>query len=146
RARPVDVRGGRCGRHGGRGGHVRPLPHARVGGSAAHRVLGGDRPRARPDRVVDGHGGVGAVAGPGHPGAGGGGVVRLVLLGYFGFGNTGDEAVLAAEVAALRRELGDDTEFVVISGDPAHTRAVHGLAAVPRTSMPAIVQAIRFAD
>lgn len=72
--------------------------------------------------------------------------MKLVLLGYFGFGNTGDEAVLAAEVAALRAALGPDTEFVVISGDPAHTRAVHGLPAVPRTSMAEIMRALRSSD
>lgn len=72
--------------------------------------------------------------------------MKLVLLGYFGFGNAGDEAVLAAEVAALRSVLGPETDFVVISGDPAHTQTVHGLQAVSRTSMPEILRAIRASD
>lgn len=72
--------------------------------------------------------------------------MRLVLLGYFGFGNAGDEAVLAAEVSALRSVLGPETEFVVISGDVAHTRDVHGLPAVSRTSIPDVLRAIRASD
>jgi polysaccharide pyruvyl transferase CsaB len=62
--------------------------------------------------------------------------MRVALLGYFGFGNAGDEAILAAELAALRSAFaaqapagsppgdpgGAEPTFVVISGDPDHTR------------------------
>lgn len=72
--------------------------------------------------------------------------MRIALLGYFGFGNTGDEAVLAAEVEALRDSLGAATSFVVISGDPAYTERAHGLPAVSRTDARAVLSALRSAD
>ena len=68
------------------------------------------------------------------------------MLGYFGFGNAGDEAILAAEVEALRAEVGASVEFVVVSGDPAHTGRVHGLEAVSRTDYRGLVAAIRSCD
>lgn len=57
--------------------------------------------------------------------------MRLVVSGYYGFGNGGDEAVLAAIVAAFRRR-DPGLELVVISGDPADTAARHGVQAVGR--------------
>jgi polysaccharide pyruvyl transferase CsaB len=72
--------------------------------------------------------------------------VKLLLLGYFGFGNAGDEAILAAEVTALRDALGADTEFVVVSGDPAYTLTTHGLSAISRTDLAAIARDLRTCD
>lgn len=72
--------------------------------------------------------------------------MRLTMLGYYGFGNAGDEAVLAAEVAALREALGEDTEFVVVSGDVSHTRRIHDLDGVSRTDFRGIVEELRSAD
>jgi polysaccharide pyruvyl transferase CsaB len=72
--------------------------------------------------------------------------MRLVLLGYFGFGNAGDEAILAAEVAALRSTMGVATEFVVVSGDPGRTESQHGLPAVARTDVAGLARAIRECD
>ncbi|CAN5825611.1 polysaccharide pyruvyl transferase CsaB [soil metagenome] len=57
--------------------------------------------------------------------------MRLVVSGYYGFGNAGDEAVLAAMVAAFRRRE-PGIELVVISGDPADTLRVHGVRAIGR--------------
>lgn len=72
--------------------------------------------------------------------------MRLLMVGYFGFGNAGDEAVLAAEVEALRAELGPATEFLVVSGSPADTRARHGLSAVRRGDAPGLLRALRGCD
>lgn len=72
--------------------------------------------------------------------------MKLVMLGYFGFGNAGDEAILAAEVTALRAALGTDTSFVAVSGDPAETRATHGIEAVSRTDFRALIATLRGAD
>jgi len=55
--------------------------------------------------------------------------VRALLSGYYGYGNLGDEALLAGLVDGLKAR---GIEVVVLSGDPAATRAQHGVAAVHR--------------
>jgi polysaccharide pyruvyl transferase CsaB len=54
----------------------------------------------------------------------------ISILGYFGYANTGDEAILSCMLTKLR-ELNLDTDIVVYSGDPDNTERVHGVAAVP---------------
>ncbi|HYX24546.1 MAG TPA: polysaccharide pyruvyl transferase CsaB [Thermoanaerobaculia bacterium] len=54
---------------------------------------------------------------------------RLLVAGYYGHGNAGDEAILAAMLEDLRA-LRPDLEIVVASGDPARTAAEHGVRAV----------------
>ena len=56
---------------------------------------------------------------------------RLLLSGYYGFGNTGDEAILAGALAGFR-ELAPQVEIVVLSQDPQATTAQHGVPAIPR--------------
>lgn len=58
--------------------------------------------------------------------------MKVLLLGYYGFGNFGDEWSLA-EVAAAIREVLPAAELTVISGDPEATELLHGLVAVKRT-------------
>ncbi len=58
--------------------------------------------------------------------------MRVVISGYYGFGNVGDEAVLAAMLAALRTRV-PQAEVVVLSGDPARTRRLHHVAAASRS-------------
>jgi polysaccharide pyruvyl transferase CsaB len=67
--------------------------------------------------------------------------VRLVVSGYYGFGNAGDEAILAAMAAAFRRR-DPDVELVVVSGDPEQTQRTHGLTAVDRRAF-ATLRALR---
>jgi polysaccharide pyruvyl transferase CsaB len=57
--------------------------------------------------------------------------MRVVLSGYYGFGNVGDEAVLAGMLQQLRVRL-PEAHLVVVSGDPSQTRCLHGVDAVPR--------------
>ncbi len=68
--------------------------------------------------------------------------MRLVVSGYYGFGNAGDEAILAAMVAALRRRQ-PRLELVVISGDPAETSRRHGVQAIGRGLVTAIRALLR---
>jgi len=56
---------------------------------------------------------------------------RLLVSGYYGFGNAGDEAILAGLVEGFR-EIAPEVELTVLSGDPAATAAEHGVEAVPR--------------
>ena len=55
----------------------------------------------------------------------------ILLSGYYGYNNIGDEAVLGGILAGLRAEL-PEVEPVVLSGDPAFTTELHGVSAIPR--------------
>jgi polysaccharide pyruvyl transferase CsaB len=50
--------------------------------------------------------------------------VKILLSGYYGFGNAGDEAVLAAILAHLSERL-NQPRFTVASGNPAATSQMH---------------------
>jgi polysaccharide pyruvyl transferase CsaB len=67
---------------------------------------------------------------------------RIFISGYYGFGNSGDEAILASLLADLRA-LRPDLDFTVASGDPAGTARDHGVRAVHRDDLPAVAAAIR---
>lgn len=71
--------------------------------------------------------------------------MKFLLNGYFGFGNAGDEAVLAAMLVHLR-VLRADATFVVTSGAPEHTRRLHGVEAVGRQSPRELLAALRECD
>jgi len=72
-------------------------------------------------------------------------VSRVVLSGYYGFGNLGDEAVLAATVTELRRRR-PALEIDVLSASPEATARAHGVAGVPRARPRAVLDALRGAD
>lgn len=55
--------------------------------------------------------------------------MRVLISGYYGYGNLGDEAVLAGLLAGLRER---GAAPCVLSGDPAATRAMHGVPAIHR--------------
>lgn len=69
-----------------------------------------------------------------------------MVSGYYGFGNLGDEAILAAlckDLVALDFGLKD---ILVLSHDPEQTAAQHGVAAVPRYDLKAIWHALGTAE
>ena len=70
--------------------------------------------------------------------------MKVVVSGYYGFGNAGDESVLAGLLDGLRAEE-PEIEVTVLSGDPAHTRRTHGVDAIPR-ARPGVIGAIRGSD
>ena len=70
---------------------------------------------------------------------------RLLLSGYYGYGNAGDEAVLAG-LAAGFRSAAPDAALTVLSGAPGETRAAHGVAAVDRYRPAALLPAIARCD
>lgn len=51
---------------------------------------------------------------------------RVLVSGYYGFGNAGDEAILAGLVRGFR-ELAPEAELTVLSGDPEATESEHGV-------------------
>jgi polysaccharide pyruvyl transferase CsaB len=73
----------------------------------------------------------------------------LVISGYYGFGNNGDEAVLHAILRALRchgEENGLDIRPVVLSINPQATERLHGVRAVHRLKLKDIVRALKESD
>ena len=76
-------------------------------------------------------------------------VCRLVLSGYYGFDNSGDEAVLQSILLALRAEgeaAGIRVEPIVLSGNPDRTRRMYGVEAVHRMKPTELLKAIRRCD
>jgi polysaccharide pyruvyl transferase WcaK-like protein len=55
--------------------------------------------------------------------------MRVIIHGYFGFGNVGDEAILSVIIDKFRSIFGD-VEFVVLSIDPERTMRLHHVKAV----------------
>lgn len=72
-------------------------------------------------------------------------MARVVVSGYYGFGNAGDEAVLAGLIQEFRR-LDPAGEITVLSADSAATARIHGAAAVERTNLRAVDGALARAD
>lgn len=70
---------------------------------------------------------------------------RILVSGYYGFGNLGDEALLGIIVATLRRRHAG-CSIDVLSGDPARTAATYGVEATPRADIRAVRRAIAAAD
>lgn len=70
-------------------------------------------------------------------------MARLLLAGYFGCGNLGDDAVLLGFTGAAG-ERGHT--FQVLAGSPEQMMRRHGLAGVPRKNMAAVAQAVEASD
>ena len=71
--------------------------------------------------------------------------VKIVLSGYYGFDNIGDEAVLYAIITALRNEI-ENVELTVLSNNPEKTKALYGVSSVNRWKIPEVIKAIKQAD
>lgn len=70
--------------------------------------------------------------------------LRIVVSGYYGCGNLGDEAVLAGILLSFRlRFPAQPVEFTVLSANPEDTVRLHGVRALPRMSPSALRHALR---
>lgn len=70
---------------------------------------------------------------------------RVLIAGYYGYGNAGDEAMLAAIVRSLRAQA-PDLDIAVLSADPELTARTFSVEAVKRLDLRAVFRAIRRAD
>lgn len=72
---------------------------------------------------------------------------RVLVIGYYGDGNTGDEAVLTAMMRGLRRGR-PDLRFTVpaYSGDPTLLREAHGVESFPFGDIGRMLDAVDDAD
>lgn len=74
-------------------------------------------------------------------------VKRLLLSGYYGYGNAGDEAVLAGLVTGFRAALpAKALELVALSGNPDETRTAQGIGAADRYRPAALLTQIARCD
>ena len=72
-------------------------------------------------------------------------MTRLLICGYYGFGNTGDEAILTVLLAGLRRRF-PDLDITVAAGDRESVEAEHGTRSVFWQDIPGLVAAAETAD
>ena len=70
---------------------------------------------------------------------------KVVISGYYGFANAGDEAMLSAIVNSLR-DVMPDVEITVITGNCPATEKNHDVKTVHRMNFFAIAKAIRRCD
>ena len=72
-------------------------------------------------------------------------MVNILISGYYGFDNIGDESILRTLVSSLREHI-PDCSLTVLSHNPASTREKYGVEAVDRMSPMAILRAVKKCD
>lgn len=70
---------------------------------------------------------------------------RVVMSGYYGFSNAGDDAILEAIQQAIH-EASDDVAVTVLSNDPELTQKQYGMDAIPRFRIWKVFSALRRSD
>lgn len=70
---------------------------------------------------------------------------RVVISGFYGFDNAGDEAILQSMISEFRR-ANSDIHIVVLSANPSKTARDHHVEAVDRSSLPKVYSTIKNCD
>ncbi|HPZ43176.1 MAG TPA: polysaccharide pyruvyl transferase CsaB [Bacillota bacterium] len=70
---------------------------------------------------------------------------KVVISGYYGFYNSGDEAMLYAMLQALRKTV-PDLDITVLSKDPVFTAREFGVHSISRFNIRQVYQELRKAD
>lgn len=70
---------------------------------------------------------------------------KVIISGYYGFNNSGDEAILYAIIMKLRK-IDPETEITVLSNQPAATANMYKVAAVDRWKWLRILRALAGCD
>lgn len=71
---------------------------------------------------------------------------HIILSGYYGFDNAGDEAVLYSIIQALRVTFSDEVQITVLSNKPEETARDYGVLAVNRWDMKTVYRTLKSAD
>lgn len=71
--------------------------------------------------------------------------MKVVISGYYGFDNIGDEAILYAIIQSLRKEQ-PEVEITVLSNQPEVTAERYQVKAVNRWKLRDVMQAIKMSD
>ncbi len=72
-------------------------------------------------------------------------MIRILISGYYGFNNIGDESILRAVVDNLRGKL-NSIDITVLSQNPDYTAQKYGVHSVNRKSVKDILNAVRKCD
>lgn len=64
---------------------------------------------------------------------------QVLISGYYGFGNLGDEAILESIISELEKTVSKEN-IVVLSNDPERHRKTYGVAAVDRWKLASLVE------
>lgn len=72
-------------------------------------------------------------------------MANLLISGYYGFGNLGDEVILAALLRAIGRAA-PESRITVLSACPRETEGLHGVSAVDRAAPVKVLRAVRDCD
>ncbi len=68
---------------------------------------------------------------------------KILLSGYYGFSNAGDDAILQS----IQQELAAEAvEVAVLSQNPSLTQSDYGITALPRFQIPQVIAALRNCD
>lgn len=70
---------------------------------------------------------------------------KILISGYYGFSNAGDEAMLTAIVTGLRAQ-DPAVDLTVLSGHPALTEKIHQVKSIHRFNLPGILRAMKDTD
>jgi polysaccharide pyruvyl transferase CsaB len=70
---------------------------------------------------------------------------QILIAGYYGFNNAGDEAILSAMIHDLREQL-PDLKIVVLSGNPRATVKLHGAEAISWIEIKTIINTMKMSD
>lgn len=71
--------------------------------------------------------------------------MKVVISGYYGFDNIGDEAILKSIIASLKKEK-TDIEITVLSNNPKHTEKNYNVKSVNRWNLPNIYKELLNSD
>ena len=72
-------------------------------------------------------------------------MINLLIAGYHGFGNCGDEAILKAMTTNIRK-IAKDVEITALSYNPEFTKTEYGIESVQRFNVLQVLSAIRHSD
>ncbi|MGE5632709.1 MAG: polysaccharide pyruvyl transferase CsaB [Caulobacteraceae bacterium] len=66
----------------------------------------------------------------------------IIVSGYYGFHNSGDDAILHAIINNLR-SIKQDIKIMVLSKNPEATRKTYGVDSIDRFNIPAVIKAMK---
>ena len=69
-------------------------------------------------------------------------IVKMMISGYYGFNNTGDEAILTSMVRAFKEKI-PQIKIVVLSQNPLQTSQAYQVKAINRLHLISILNCLR---